>query len=99
MAVGEWDQRQLCPDGTCIGVIGPDGRLYWTIADCGARVTSREGQLIDNPDSGAVFRCNLDGTSFELFATGSRGGFHTRNISCSRMLHVWWCKPTEKGAA
>ena len=26
MAVGEWDQRQLCPDGACIGVIGPDGR-------------------------------------------------------------------------
>ena len=25
MAVGEWDQRQLCPDGACIGVIGPDG--------------------------------------------------------------------------
>ena len=25
MAVGEWDQRQLCPDGGCIGVIGPDG--------------------------------------------------------------------------
>src|SRR6185503_9834135 len=25
MAVGEWDQRQLCPDGGCVGVIGPDG--------------------------------------------------------------------------
>ena len=25
MAVGEWDQRQLCPDGGCIGVIGRDG--------------------------------------------------------------------------
>jgi hypothetical protein len=22
----EWDQRQLCPDGGCVGVIGPDGR-------------------------------------------------------------------------
>lgn len=22
----EWQQRQLCPDGACIGVIGPDGR-------------------------------------------------------------------------
>jgi hypothetical protein len=21
----EWEQRQLCPDGGCIGVIGPDG--------------------------------------------------------------------------
>ncbi len=25
MAVGEWDQRQLCSDGGCVGVIGPDG--------------------------------------------------------------------------
>lgn len=21
----EWDQRQLCPDGACVGVIGSDG--------------------------------------------------------------------------
>lgn len=21
----EWDQRQLCSDGACVGVIGPDG--------------------------------------------------------------------------
>lgn len=21
----EWDQRQLCPDGACLGLIGPDG--------------------------------------------------------------------------
>lgn len=21
----EWEQRQLCPDGACVGVIGPDG--------------------------------------------------------------------------
>ncbi len=21
----EWDQRQLCPDGSCVGVIGSDG--------------------------------------------------------------------------
>jgi hypothetical protein len=25
MSVGEWDQRQLCPDGGCVGLIGPDG--------------------------------------------------------------------------
>jgi hypothetical protein len=22
----EWENRRLCPDGNCIGVIGPDGR-------------------------------------------------------------------------
>jgi hypothetical protein len=25
MAISEWDQRQLCPDGSCVGIIGPDG--------------------------------------------------------------------------
>jgi hypothetical protein len=25
MATGEWDRRQLCTDGSCIGVIGVDG--------------------------------------------------------------------------
>jgi hypothetical protein len=25
MTVGDWDRRQLCPDGACIGVIGTDG--------------------------------------------------------------------------
>lgn len=25
MAVGEWDRRELCPDGACVGVIGRDG--------------------------------------------------------------------------
>lgn len=23
---GDWESRKLCPDGNCIGVIGPDGR-------------------------------------------------------------------------
>jgi len=22
----EWENRRLCPDGNCIGIIGPDGR-------------------------------------------------------------------------
>ena len=25
MAVGEWDERQLCPDGSCVGLIGDNG--------------------------------------------------------------------------
>src|SRR5579883_1949635 len=24
--VAGWTERELCPDGTCLGVIGPDGR-------------------------------------------------------------------------
>ena len=56
--------------------MGPDGRLYFTIADTGARVTTKEGKIIDNPDSGAVFRCWPDGSECELFAKGLRNPQH-----------------------
>ncbi len=26
MTVDEWDHREVCPDGACTGVIGPEGR-------------------------------------------------------------------------
>jgi hypothetical protein len=26
MTVDEWDHREVCPDGSCVGVIGPEGR-------------------------------------------------------------------------
>lgn len=50
---------------------GPDGKLYFSIADRGLHVQSR-GTTISNPDSGAVLRCNPDGSELELFATGLR---------------------------
>jgi hypothetical protein len=50
MAVGEWDQRQLCPDGACIGVIGPEG----TCKVCGRAAPNwgdeRNRGLIDPED-------------------------------------------------
>ena len=35
-------------------------------------MTNREGRVIQLPDSGAVFRCEPDGSNFELFAKGLR---------------------------
>ena len=55
---------------------GPDGRLYWSIGDCGARVRTKEGGVIDVPDSGAVFRANPDGTGMELVHTRLRNPQH-----------------------
>jgi quinoprotein glucose dehydrogenase len=56
--------------------MGPDGRLYFSIADCGAHVVSKEGKTIAIPDSGAIFRCWPDGSELELFAKGLRNPQH-----------------------
>lgn len=52
--------------------IGPDGRLYWSIGDRGYHVTLPDGRVLSDPRSGAVFRCELDGSNMEVFATGLR---------------------------
>ena len=52
--------------------MGPDGRIYFTIADCGAHVISKEGKVISFPDGGAVFRCWPNGDALELYAWGLR---------------------------
>lgn len=52
--------------------IGMDGKIYFSMGDRGARVVSQEERLFDLPDTGAVFRCNPDGSNLELFASGLR---------------------------
>ncbi len=52
--------------------VGPDGRIYWSIGDKGANVTSREGRNFYVPNEGAVFRVEPDGSNFEVYARGLR---------------------------
>ncbi len=51
---------------------GPDGRLYFSCGDRGTHVVTKEGNVIDLPDEGAVFRCEPDGSKMEVFARGLR---------------------------
>ena len=53
-------------------IVGPDGRLYWTIGDRGFHVVTPEGTTLHQPDRGAVFRSELDGTGLEIVHTGLR---------------------------
>ncbi|HKQ40386.1 MAG TPA: glucose dehydrogenase, partial [Verrucomicrobiae bacterium] len=50
---------------------GPDGKLYFSIGDRGASIKTKQG-AIENPETGAVYRCNPDGSDLEIFAYGLR---------------------------
>lgn len=80
---GRADERIVMSDGYGVRVafrghdmhglvIGPDGRLYFSIGDRGYHVLTPEGKLLHDPASGAVFRCELDGSNLEVFARGLR---------------------------
>ncbi|MEE2894434.1 MAG: HEAT repeat domain-containing protein [Planctomycetota bacterium] len=53
-------------------VPGPDGRIYWSLGDRGYHVTTEDGRVLADPRSGAVFRCERDGSNLEVYATGLR---------------------------
>lgn len=53
-------------------IMGPDGRVYFSIGDRGYNVETKEGTKLARPDTGAVFRCEPDGTGLEVFAFGLR---------------------------
>ncbi len=53
-------------------IMGPDGRLYFSVGDRGMNVKTKEGTTIVLPDEGAVLRCEPDGSHLEIFCRGLR---------------------------
>ncbi|MCC9602211.1 HEAT repeat domain-containing protein [Stieleria sp. JC731] len=80
---GKADERVVLSDGYGVRVAfrghdmhglirGYDGRLYFSIGDRGYHLRNAEGEMLSDPASGAVFRCELDGSGLEVFARGLR---------------------------
>jgi len=51
---------------------GPDGRLYFSVGDRGYSVINNQGERLAAPSRGAIFRCDDDGSNFEVYAHGLR---------------------------
>lgn len=68
-------------------VFGPDGRLYWNFGNSGRAVHDKDGKpviditgkpVVDNGHpyfGGMVFRCELDGSDFEVLAHNFRNNY------------------------
>lgn len=80
---GQADARHVLSEGYGVRVafrghdlhgltLGPDGRLYFSIGDRGYHVTADDGRVLADPASGAVFRCEPDGSGLEVFCGGLR---------------------------
>lgn len=68
-------------------VFGPDGRLYWNFGNTGQKVCDRNGKIVvdlaghevvDNGKpyyGGMVFRCEMDGSNFEVLGHNFRNNY------------------------
>lgn len=53
-------------------VIGPYGRLYFSMGDRGFNVETPDGERLLRLGTGAILRCELDGSGLEVFCDGLR---------------------------
>ena len=81
-------------------VFGPDGKLYWNFGNAGQRVHDKNGKPIVDlagnavDDSGKpyrqgmVFRCDLDGSHFEVLAHNFRNNYEVAVDSLRHALAI-----------
>ena len=69
--------------GLCFG---PDGKLYFSVGDRGAHVPLADGKAVDNPETGAIYRCNADGSGLEIFADGLR---NPQELAFDNLGNLW----------
>jgi hypothetical protein len=67
---------------------GPDGKLYFTIGDRGAHIPQPNGKVIELHETGAVLRCDPDGSNIEVFATGLRNRRKSPSTSSATCLRA-----------
>jgi len=53
-------------------MLGPDGKMYYSMGDIGTSVTDSTGKKWHYPNQGVIVRSEVDGSNFEVFAAGLR---------------------------
>jgi quinoprotein glucose dehydrogenase len=53
-------------------LLGPDGKMYYSMGDIGTSVTDTTGKKWHYPNQGVIVRSEVDGSNFEVFAAGLR---------------------------
>jgi quinoprotein glucose dehydrogenase len=88
-------------------VMGPDGKLYFSIGDRGTNATDAGKKNVFLPDEGAVFRCDWDGKNLEVVHRGLRnpqelafddyGNLFTYDNNCDSGDRARWVQIVEGG--
>lgn len=75
--------------------IGMDGKLYYSMGDRGMNVQTRVGGLLNYPDTGAILRCNQDGSEQEVYAIGLR---NPQELTFDELGNLWAADNDTAGA-
>jgi quinoprotein glucose dehydrogenase len=67
---------------------GPDGKLYFSIGDRGYHIESSDAGTMHSPATGAVLRCNPDGSELEQVARGFR---NPQELAFDRFGNLFTC--------